>query len=303
VDLCLEKLEPAGAPAKGKKGKKESPTWTAEQLEKAGAVVKVDENFGGVTIVRGVVKPATAKKVPTISGADGDPVEKVPTISGALAARLAIQATKAMQQALAEEPRLGLVALLAAFLTGKHYGYCGTDELPIRVKHEGFEWQKNKGDERFEDAFARVTAMSVDELFNLTSRIAAAALDLQLGYSTWLPFVKAVNPLAEAMNAGILNAALRQHFDAEDYFGGASKPFVIQAIREAVNEDEARKAEKMKKAELVEYALKNVVPTGWLPLELRSPNYDGPQSAPDPDTDVPAFLRKGNSDGEGRDDG
>lgn len=291
-----EKLQPAGAPAKSKKGK-DKPTWTAEQLEKAGAVVEVDHD-GAVELVRGVVKPATAKKTvsETTDGAS-ESQEKVPTISNALAHRLSIQATKATQQALAEEPRLGLIALLAGFLTKRDH-YTATDTLPITAYHQGFEHEKNRPEERFEDAFQRLLVLSDAEQFALAAKIAASALSLQLGYSTWLPFDKAVNPLVSVMDETRLNAALRQHFDAEDYFGGAPKSFTIQAISEAINEDEARKAEKLKKAELVEYALKNVVPTGWLPLELRTPNYDGPRVAVDPDADIPAFLRNGGNEGE-----
>lgn len=291
-----EKLQPSSAAAKGKKGR-DKPTWTAEQLEKAGAVVSVDHN-GAVTLVRGVVKPATAKtKVSTSTDVPDEAKEKVPSISNALAHRLSIQATKATQQALAEEPRLGLIALLAGFLTKRDH-YTATDTLPITAYHQGFEHEKNRPEERFEDAFQRLLILSDAEQFALAAKIAASALSLQLGYSTWLPFDKAVNPLVSVMNETRLNAALRQHFDAEDYFGGAPKSFTIQAISEAINEDEARKAEKLKKAELVEYALKNVVPTGWLPIELRTPNYDGPRAAVDPDAEIPAFLRKGENQGE-----
>lgn len=75
-----------------------------------------------------------------------------------------------------------------------------------------------------------------------------------------------------------MTEALRQTFDAQDYFSGAAKPIVITAIREALNEDEARKADKLKKAELVGYAVSNVVPTGWLPPELRPATYSGPRA-------------------------
>lgn len=77
-----------------------------------------------------------------------------------------------------------------------------------------------------------------------------------------------------------MTAALLESFDAADYFGGVAKPFVIQAIREAVNEDEARKAVKLKKKELVEFAVKNVPQTGWLPPELRCATYSGPGEVP-----------------------
>jgi ParB family transcriptional regulator, chromosome partitioning protein len=84
--------------------------------------------------------------------------------------------------------------------------------------------------------------------------------------------------LRAALPAAAVNAALAKRFDAKDYFGGAPKVIVLKAVKEAVNADEARKLTGSTKAEIGKFALANVVKTGWLPKELRTPHYAGPGS-------------------------
>ncbi|TGS79736.1 hypothetical protein EN818_30990, partial [Mesorhizobium sp. M3A.F.Ca.ET.175.01.1.1] len=122
--------------------------------------------------------------------------------------------------------------------------------------------------------------MSDQELFAAAAGCAAEAVHMERPYAGKPPFDTNSSPLAAAIDAGRLAKALGEAFDAEDYFKSIAKPFVITAIREAINEDEARKADKLKKKELVEFAVKNVPPTGWLPPELRAPTYSGPGEIP-----------------------
>lgn len=84
--------------------------------------------------------------------------------------------------------------------------------------------------------------------------------------------------LREELDAGAMNTAIAKRFDAKDYFGGAPKVIVLKAIKEAINADEARKLADSTKAEIGKFALANVVKTGWLPKELRTPHYAGPGS-------------------------
>jgi ParB family chromosome partitioning protein len=84
--------------------------------------------------------------------------------------------------------------------------------------------------------------------------------------------------LRQALNAGVFNAALAKRFDAENYFSSAPKGFVLKAIAEAINPDEARKVSAKTKAEIWKFALANLGKTGWLPKELRSVHYAGPGS-------------------------
>lgn len=244
---------------------------TKAQKAQSGAVVDIDRD-GKLAVTYGVVKPAAPKKVTE----DGRPKEKgEPAISNAIHDRLSIQATLAVRGALRSEPRLGLVALLAGFMAHRHLH---TDS-PVRVYHDGFG-RAHSEKESFAAAFARLSAMSDDELFAAAAGCAAEAVHMERPHHGKPPFDANAAPLAAAIDASRLAAALGEAFDAADYFKSVSKPFVIQAIREALNDDEARKAEKMKKAELTAFALANVPKTGWLPPELRAPTYSGPGEIP-----------------------
>lgn len=245
--------------------------WTPEQLANAGAVLEIGHH-GDLKISRGVVKPSAPKKE---KAADGK-LEKVQTISNAMHDRLSIQATLAVRQALQQEPRLGLISLLAGFTVHRHLH---TDS-PIRVYHDGFGRKHATEKETFASVFARLSSMTDAELFAVAAGCAAEAVHIERPYVGKPPFDANAAPLAAAVDADRLTAALHEHFDAIDYFNGVAKPFILDAIREAVNEDEARKAEKLKKKELVEFAVKNVQGTGWLPPELRAPTYSGPGEIP-----------------------
>ncbi|TIR34549.1 MAG: hypothetical protein E5X35_07495 [Mesorhizobium sp.] len=262
--------------------------WTPDQLAKAGAVVKIGY-YGDVEIVRGVVKPQVEKKA-AAAKSEGPKEKAAPTISNALHQRLSGQATLATRAALQREPRVGLVALLAGFMTHRRMHA----DSPVRVYHEGFAKERGEDKETFASAFGRLSAMTDAELFAVAAGCAGEAVHMERYHNGRMPFDHDAAPLAAAIDANRMTAALQESFDAADYFGGASKPFVIQAIREAINEDEARKADKMKKAELVTFALANVPQTGWLPPELRAPTYSGPGevpdlAAPDPDEHDPDF--------------
>ncbi|TIN36827.1 MAG: ParB/RepB/Spo0J family partition protein [Mesorhizobium sp.] len=259
--------------------------WTPDQLGKAGAVVKIG-HYGDLEICRGVVKPQAEKKA---SSASSTPKEKgPPTISNALHQRLSGQATLAVRQALQQEPRVGLIALLAGFVAHRRMHV----DSPVRVYHEGFGKTYGEDKETFASVFARLMDMTDEELFQVAAGCAAEAVHMERPYIGKPPFDANAAPLAASIQPDLLTAALQETFDAADYFGGASKPFVITAIREALNDDEARKADKMKKAELTAFALANVPQTGWLPPELRAPTYSGPGEVPEvaaPDEHDPNF--------------
>jgi ParB family chromosome partitioning protein len=82
--------------------------------------------------------------------------------------------------------------------------------------------------------------------------------------------------MREAMPAAIVNGKIAKRFDAEDYFGSAPKGFVIKAIAEAINPDEARKAAQGSRREIAEFAIANLKGGGWVPPELRTKHYAPP---------------------------
>ena len=84
--------------------------------------------------------------------------------------------------------------------------------------------------------------------------------------------------IRQTLNPGVFNTAIAKRFDADDYFASAPKGFVIKAIAEAINQDEARKVAGKSKADIAKFALANLGKTGWLPKELRTVHYKGPGS-------------------------
>jgi ParB family chromosome partitioning protein len=259
--------------------------WSAAQKAEAGCVVDIGQK-GELSVTLGLVDPAHAKKAAKAKAAEpgGEaPAPKEAAISAALVNRLSVQATLALREALAEDPRLGLVTLLAGFLTVDFYNQ------PIRVRHEGYGRTPVRDGDSFKDVFARLSAMTEEELHQVAAGIAAAALDLTTHNPLAPPLRGGNGVLAAALHPARLHTALTGQFDAQDYFGSAPKALALRAIAEALNEDEARKAAKLGKADLAAFAVANVPPTGWLPPELRSATYAGPGalSAP-PETKAPS---------------
>lgn len=85
-----------------------------------------------------------------------------------------------------------------------------------------------------------------------------------------------MSAIRNAISPAAMDAALVKAFNAERYFKGAPKAFVIKAIKEAVNPEQAKKLSAGTKAAAWKFALANVVKTGWLPPELRTHHYSGP---------------------------
>jgi ParB family chromosome partitioning protein len=252
--------------------------WSAAQKAEAGCVVDIGPK-GELSVTLGLVDPAHAKKAAKAKAAEpgGEaPAPKEAAISAALVHRLSVQATLGLREALAEDPRLGLVTLLAGFLTVDFYNQ------PIRVRHEGYGRTPVRDGDSFRDVFARLSAMTEEELHQVAAGIAAAALDLTTHNPLAPPLRGGNGVLAAALDPARLHTALAGQFDAQDYFGSAPKALALRAITEALNEDEARKAAKLGKADLVAFAVANVPPTGWLPPELRSATYAGPGALPTP---------------------
>ncbi|MRX32834.1 ParB/Srx family N-terminal domain-containing protein [Aminobacter sp. MDW-2] len=236
-----------------------------EDKARSGAVVHLDHD-GKLEVRLGVLKPAPATAT---SRSTGESETNEPSISNAMSDRLSVQATNALRVALADEGRIGLVALLAGFLSG-------ATNAPVKVKHEGHgrTGGYDPNTESFTGAFNRLAAMTDEALFSVAAGIAAQAIDLTSPYApAQRGFRPPVRTLADAIDGNRMYVALRDQCDFKDYFAGISKPLILKAISEAVNEDEARKAGALKKAELVAFAVKNVPPTGWLPPQLRTASY------------------------------
>ena len=128
------------------------------------------------------------------------------------------------------------------------------------------------------DAIAGDPLLRESPFADVLARTICAQIDPDRPYSmpdavrTKLPSIRQV------CDAAVFNAAVAKRFDAENYFSSAPKGFVLKAIGEAINPDEARKIAAKSKAEIWKFALANIPKTGWLPKELRTVHYKGPGS-------------------------
>jgi ParB family transcriptional regulator, chromosome partitioning protein len=114
----------------------------------------------------------------------------------------------------------------------------------------------------------------------LLAQICARALDFR-SHDPEAPPMKraAVAEVCNAIDAKRMNVAIRECFDAKDYFESTDKASVAQAVREAMGDEHASKVAKMKSGDAAKFAVANVPKTGWLPIWLRTAHYDGPTKA------------------------
>lgn len=263
--------------------------FTEADRKKSGVAYEFSHT-GRLNLQYGVQKPGAAraaekKKAPPKT-ADGKPAPKAPSIlSNAQAHDLSVQLTSAVQEAIGDNPHVGLVALLAGLATSG-FGH------PVMVKAEGMGASATRKSESFKAAFVRFNALPDGDLVGLAAKAVARAVTLVTHSNGHVPVKDKGNAvLLNALDPTTIQPALLKHFDAKDYFERASKPFVITAISEAVNADEARKADKLKKADLVKMALDCVPKTGWLPPELRTASYAGPTAPKASKAEKPASTK------------
>ncbi len=129
------------------------------------------------------------------------------------------------------------------------------------------------------DAIAAEPQLEKSALFEVLAKAVCAqiipdrAMSMPDAVRTKLPTIR------QALNPGVFNTAIAKRFDADDYFSSAPKGFVVKAIAEAINQDEARKVAAKSKADIAKFALSNIREMdGWLPKELRTVHYKGPGS-------------------------
>jgi ParB family chromosome partitioning protein len=244
---------------------------SAEDKARSGAVVALGYE-GSIDITYGVLKPSATKAEKKVAKKTGEP-EKAPTISNALMQRLSVQLTAAAKGAIVDHPHTALAALVAGL-------QCSMYGIPVQVRAEGL-LKEGREIEDFSAVFERLRGMTDAEIMAAAAHEVSFCLDMQrhsaddppLATPMFLSFCDALDEESS------LQASLLSGFDAEDYFKTVARPFAIAAIAEAVNPDEARKAEKLRKPDLVKFAIENVIPTGWLPPELRTSGYAGPKAA------------------------
>lgn len=77
----------------------------------------------------------------------------------------------------------------------------------------------------------------------------------------------------------LMRDAIAETFDAKGYFASIPKANLLAVVRQAVGDSEAERLAKKPVGEIESYCLQAVPSTGWLPMQLRTPSYDGPGQA------------------------
>lgn len=246
--------------------------FTAEQRAKAGCFVSVARD-GSLSIEYGRVKPDDAKKV--AASERTKPAKKkaakpgqAAVLTSALAGRMTANLEKAAASVLMREPHIAVASIIAGCASGGA-------TLNVRV---GGESQQKPAD--FASVFAAAIKSSPAELLMMLAQIAGKALSIVSYNPEGMPLNdKGDAALLNALPPAKLNKAIREAFDAEDYFKSVSIAAIVDAVRTAMGEDHARLVSKHGKADAAKYALTHVPKTGWLPKHLRTAHYDGPVEA------------------------
>lgn len=254
-------------------------SFDAKKKKQLGCIVDIED--GKLVILYGVKKPAEARlpsepapapeaKKPAKPETPAEADEE--DISQALLSRLSVQLTNAAATALIQDEQLALSVLLAGFGC---YSNCG-----IKVSASGLGSRGSDrgllGAHEMDKALPLARKLKPAERITLLAQVAANALDFQHAWHDHNDPREGAMTIVNAIDAKAFNAAARGAFDAKDYFGGVSKILSLKAIEEAMGADMARQLAKKTKPEIAAFAIENVPPTGWLPLQLRAKGYDGP---------------------------
>lgn len=265
-DTLTEQLEEAAQLA----------AFTAKDRKASGVVLQVDGD-GLMRVTYGVLKPtdkATAKATADDKpAADKGEDDDAAGISRALTESLQTSRTVAVAKVLADEPVLALRVLIGQL----RYR---TSDGPLRVSLSGIS-ALNDGAHHGSD-FAIPDETNPKVLMKVLAGLTATALDLlveKTHYSTPKSSATHVQTLIDALPGGRYLAEMRKGWSPADYFARSSKAVALAAIAEMRTAGEAEgvaPAEtlaKCKKGDLATTAADAAAACGWLPAELRHPDY------------------------------
>jgi ParB family chromosome partitioning protein len=254
--------------------------YTKVQKAKSGCIVDGD------SIMYGLVRPKAGKAaVATKPGQDGhqeeDGADKLPDgdsgaehdengaprISNSLMMSISEKQTLAAAKTLAASPAVALAIVVA--------GLNSYDTGPVKITKAGWHGVRGIVDHGpFAEALA---ALDGKDLAVELARTLSCTLDLRryaandqaFGHRCDTPGIAA---LVAALPGSFYLAHMREEFDAGDYFHRSPAASIRAAIAEmACGTREL--GDKVKKADLVAIATELAGPTGWLPAELRHPDY------------------------------
>lgn len=260
--------------------------FTDAQRKKSGVVVRY--RYHEIEVKFGVMKPTAAKKEARVSKqtADDDdspsPVRKIEPdaeadFTQALAVEMANVMTHAMQRAVVEKPQQALKLAAAVLMTASNFakpeGF--VIEAPVKRFAEIGADAAAAHQQMMDRAQHKPSPLYVVEMFDA---LCADALLDQIIARSLAPLLKITD--AQMQDLG----PIIKHFDPdvaahwqpdEQFFKRMPRESLAAALNEAAI---AGVTPSKKKKELVEMAVGQLVPKGWLPKPLRTPSYKGPGS-------------------------
>lgn len=252
---------------------------TKEQKANAGCVVELSYT-GKLGVTHGYIKPGTTVKIPKSAeqkkaDTKARAARKAETggISSVLAEKLSRQITAAATAALREDGQLALDVVIAALA-------CANAPLGIDISGSGSFPLDDRADNDFSKYLALILRKTPKQKLELLATWAAPAIDMVCYTGSGLPLTGehadgAGAALLNALAPVKLNAALREEFDAKDYFESVSASVCFAAIEEMGYTTPTTKT--MKKAALAKAAAAAfAVDRKWLPPEMRTKHYPGP---------------------------
>ena len=249
--------------------------FSAGQKLKSGCFLKITHD-GSLSIEYGKVKPEARRSVEASDRRASSPATKASekakktgevVLTNALVERLSEQLQKAGAEVLKKEHTVATAAVIAAIASGGHI-------LDIHVGGPGA-----KKSSSFSDVFKEALKSTPQQREAMFGQIAAQALSIVVHNAIGkMPLDdEGTADLFEAMNGTRVVAAISDQFDAKDYFASVSMDAIVSAVRCSMGDDHADKVAKMKKPDAAKFAVSNVPPTKWLPKQLRTAWYTGPE--------------------------
>lgn len=261
--------------------------FTEAQRKKSGVVVR--RRYHEIEVQFGVMKPSAAKKEARLSKqtADDDddgpsPVRKIEPdaeadFTQALAVEMATVMTHAMQRAVVEKPQLALKLAAAVLMTASNFakpeGF--VIEAPVKRFAEVGADAASAHQQMMDLAQHKPSPLYVVEMFDALSP--NALLDQVIARSL-APLLKISDGHMQDLRPIIDNfdPDVAAHWQPdEQFYKRMPRESLAAALGEAAI---AGVTPSKKKKELVEMAVRELTPKGWLPKPLRTPSYKGPGS-------------------------
>ncbi len=238
----------------------------AKNKAKGIAFVALDHHWSKIEITFRKQKPATkaAAGGSTTEAKKAKAAKPEDAISQALLHRQAEQLTAAAQVAIVKQPNVALAVLIASLTSSSE---------AVQISGRSHDRSMPKFDATLASALKMTQADQVRTLATLTARNITLFRSLMREPVLADPHFMAV---ASAIDGKALTAATREKFDAKDFFASVSRSTIVEAVREAMGDEHARKVAKMDKAAATKFATANLPKLKWLPKQLRVEGYDGP---------------------------